>query len=99
MSEHSQQDHAKAERAKNQSALMKFLGSRSAEIEASCDPDHSRTGRAKASQAIGTIRRLAVLLDDPTAVDEIKARADALEATLNVVQAEKPSIATQLASK
>src|ERR1700687_2760752 len=99
MSEHSQQDHAKAERAKNQAALMKFLGSRSAEIEASCDPDHSRTGRAKASQAIGTIRRLAVLLDDPTAVDEIKAKADALEATLNVLQTEKPSLATQAASK
>ena len=94
MSEHSEQDHAKAERAKNQAALMKFLGKRSAEIEARCDPDHSSTDRAKASQAIGTIRRLAVLLEDPTAVDEIKTKADALEAALNVLPAEKPSLAT-----
>jgi hypothetical protein len=98
MSENSQQDHAKAERAKNQSALLKFLGSRSAEIEARRDPDHSMTGRAKASQAIGTIRRLAILLDDPIAVDEIKAKADALEATLNLFQAEKPSLAAHSAS-
>jgi hypothetical protein len=99
MSEHSQEDHAKAERAKNQAALIKFLSSRSAEIEASSDPDRSRTGRAKASQGIGTIRRLAILLDDPAAVDEIKAKADALEATLNVLQAENFSLATQPASK
>jgi hypothetical protein len=60
-----------------------LLHSRSAEIEAEGNEDHSMAALTEASQALDRIRRLAGLLDDSTGVGEINARADALEAALN----------------
>jgi hypothetical protein len=86
MSENFQGDHAKIERAKNQAALAKLLYWQNAEIEAEINEDHSIAALAEASQALKRIRRLVVLLDDSSAVDEINARGDALEATLNMLK-------------
>jgi hypothetical protein len=97
MAEHSRQDHAKVERAKNQAALTKLLRLRSAEIEGECDHDHSMAALAEAAHALKRIRRLAGLLDDAVAADEIIAKADALEATLNVFKVKSSPVSTRLA--
>lgn len=85
------------ERAKNQAALTKLLRLRSAEIEGECDHDHSMAALAEAAHALKRIRRLAGLLDDAVAADEIIAKADALEATLNVFKVKSSPVSTRLA--
>jgi hypothetical protein len=91
MSQHSQQDHVKVERAENQAALTKLLQGLNAEIKADCDKDRSMAALAEASKALKRVRRLAGLLDDAIAAHQINAKADALEATLNVFRLKSSS--------
>jgi hypothetical protein len=92
-------DPTQALHAKNQVALIDFLSAdlgvaftilKTAELEATDNPDHCRAALAKVRAALDTIRSFEGRIDDPQSRKTIHDRADELSGKLDRFSEVKP---------